>query len=189
IINHLKGNTKEAAEYFERALEINPRYTQASLNLAIAYNDMGEFKQAQEVFSKAAQIAHPTPTSIDPFAAGKLANEHYKLGSLYFDLGLFDDAIEEYSKALKLHPRLADGHTKIGMALRSKGRHEEAITHFKTAKEINPAYGQAWVQLGLTYYTKGLTALAFEEWEAVLKQNPDLKEAKTYIQLLKKKEQ
>ncbi|MEK7735913.1 MAG: tetratricopeptide repeat protein, partial [Nitrospirota bacterium] len=81
------------------------------------------------------------------------------------------------------------GHTKIGMALRSKGRHEEAITHFKTAKEINPAYGQAWVQLGLTYYTKGLTALAFEEWENALKQNPDLKEAKTYIQLLKKKEQ
>jgi len=34
-----------------------------------------------------------------------------------------------------------------------------------------------------------MTTLAFEEWEAALKQNPDLKEAKTYIQLLKKKEQ
>ena len=112
IINHLKGNTKEAAEYFERALEINPRYTQASLNLAIAYNDMGEFKQAQEVFSKAAQIAHPTPTSLDPFAAGKLANEHYKLGSLYFDLGLFDDAIEEYSKALNFIPDWLTGTLK-----------------------------------------------------------------------------
>ncbi|TAL23018.1 MAG: tetratricopeptide repeat protein, partial [Nitrospirae bacterium] len=184
----LKGNTKEASEYFEKALKLNPRYTEASLNLAIAYNDMGEFKKAQEVFSKAAQIAHPTPTSLDPFAAGKLANEHFKIGNIYFDFAMYDDAIEEYTKALKLHPLLADVRTKLGMSLRSKGLYEEAIVHFTKAKEVNPGYGQAWVQLGLTYYMKGLKDLAFEEWERALKQNPNLKEAKTYIQLLKKEE-
>ena len=57
---------KKAAEHFEKALELNPRYTEVSLNLAVTYNDLGEFNKAQEVFSMAAQIAHPDPNAIDP---------------------------------------------------------------------------------------------------------------------------
>jgi hypothetical protein len=34
----------------------------------------------------------------------------------------------------------------------------------------------------------GHTGLAFEEWEKALQFNPDLKEAKTYMKLLKKEE-
>ena len=67
------------------------------------------------------------------------------------------------------------------MSLRSKWLYEEAIVHFTKAKEINPGYGQAWVQLGTDLlHEKGLAGLAFEEWESALKQNPNLKEAKTY---------
>ncbi len=189
FIAHLKGEYREAVDYFERALQINPKYTEASLNLAITYNELGEFKKAQEVFSLAAQFAHPTPGALDPYAAGKLANEHYRLGNIYLDFGLYDDAIDEYRKALKLSPAFPDVHTKLGIALRYNGRYEEAILHFNKAKEINPAYGPAWVQLGLTYYMKGLTGLAVQEWEAALRQNPNLKDARYYLQIIKKEEQ
>jgi tetratricopeptide (TPR) repeat protein len=186
IICHLKGNLRQASEYFKKALELNPNYTEASLNLAITYNDMGEFKKAQDVFTRAAQIAHPNPAAIDPFIAGKIANEHYKLGNIYLDIGMHDEAIGEYEKAIKLFPKLPDVHTKLGIALRSKGQIEDAIVHFTKAKEINSKYGPAWVQLGLSYYMKGLTGLAFEEWEKALKQIPGLKEAEAYLNLLKK---
>jgi len=186
IISHLKGHVRQAAEYFKKAIELNPSYTEASLNLAITYNDMGEFRKAQEIFSVAAQIAHPTPSAMDPFIAGKIANEHYKIGNIYLDFGMNDEAIEEYQKAIKLFPRLPDVHTKLGIALRNKGALEEAILHFTKAKELNSQYGPAWIQLGLSYYMKGLAGLAFEEWENALRQNPDLKEAKTYLSLLKK---
>jgi tetratricopeptide (TPR) repeat protein len=188
IIAHLNSRLREASEYFERAVAINPMYTEASLNLAITYNEMGEFGKAQEVFSLAAQIAHPTPSSLDPFAARKLANEHYKIGNIYLEFGMYDDAIEEYEKAAKLHPRAADVLTKLGVALRSKGEYETAVIHFVKAKEINPDYGQAWVQLGLTYYMKGMIGLALEEWENALKYNPKLDDAKTYLTLLRKEE-
>ena len=83
IISNLNGDMKKAAEHFEKAVEINPRYTEASLNLAVTYNDMGEFEKGREVISMAAQIAHPEPDAVDPFIAGKLANEHFRLGNIY----------------------------------------------------------------------------------------------------------
>ncbi|MGD1075686.1 MAG: tetratricopeptide repeat protein [Thermodesulfovibrionales bacterium] len=188
IIAHLNGLLQAAAEHFEHAIRINPRYTEASLNLSITYNAMGEFQKAQDVFSIAAQIAHPTPSSIDPFALGKLANEHFKIGNIYLDLGMYDEAIEEYHRALRLRENASDIRTKLGIALRSKGRYEEALVHFVKAKEINPDYGQAWIQLGLTYYMKGLIGNAIEEWENALRQNPNLEEAKKYLTLMRKKE-
>src|SRR3972149_2544716 len=96
IIENLNGDLEKAAEHFEKALELNPRYTEASLNLAVTYNDLGEFKKAQEVFSMAAQIAHPDPNAVDPFIAGKLANEHYKVGNIYLEFNMNAEAIEEY---------------------------------------------------------------------------------------------
>jgi len=188
IIENLNGNLQKAVEHFETALELNPRYTEASLNLAVTYNDLGEFMKAQEVFSMAAQIAHPDPDAIDPYIAGKLANEHFRVGNIYLEFNMNDQAIEEYQKAIKLHPKLADVHTKLGIALRNKGETEEAIVHFVKAKVINPNYGPAWVQLGLSYYMAGLTGLAFEEWEKALDFNPNLKEAETYLKLLKKED-
>jgi tetratricopeptide (TPR) repeat protein len=188
IICSMKGAMRQAVEHFEKALELNPRYTEASLNLAVTYNDLGEYKKAQEVFSLAAQIAHPDPNAIDPYIGGKLANEHYKIGNMYLEFNMNDEAIEEYRKAVKLHPRLADVHTKLGIALRNKGLIEEAIVHFSTAKTINPKYGAAWVQMGLSYYMQGLTGSAFEEWEKALANNPGLKEAENYLRLLKKED-
>ncbi len=187
VIHNLKGDMRKAAEHFEKALELNPKYTEASLNLAVTYNDLGEYKKAEEVFSMAAQIAHPDPKAIDPFIAGKLANEHFKVGNLYLEFNMNDEAIEEYRKAIKLHSKLADVHTKLGIALRNRGNAEEAIVHFIKAKVINPKYGPAWVQLGLSYYMEGLTGLAFEEWEKALQQMPNLTEAENYLKLLKNK--
>ena len=138
IISNLNGDLEGAASHFEKALELNPRYTEASLNLAVTYNDLGEFKKAQEVFTFAAQIAHPDPNAVDPFIAGKLANEHFKVGNMYLEFNMNDEAIEEYKKAIRLHPRLSDVHTKLGIALRNKGLVEEAIVHFVKAKVINP---------------------------------------------------
>ncbi len=186
VIHHLRGELELAREYFEKAVVLNPKYTEASLNLAVTYNEMGKFDKGQEIFSLAKEGARHTTSSMEPYAAGKLANEHLKLGNIYLDMAMYDEAVEEFRKAIKLHPNLPDVHTKMGIALRSLGNIEEAIVHFNTTKEINKDYGPAWVQLGLTYYMKGLTGLAFEEWETAFEQNPNLKQAETYLKLLKR---
>ncbi len=186
FIHHHKGDLHRAVRHFERALDLNPAYTEASLNLAVTLNDMGEYGRAESVLAKAAQISHPTPTTLDPFISKKIANEHMKLGTIYMDINMVDEAVDEYRKALRLHPDLADIRVRYGVALRTRGEFEAAIPEFLHAKRINPGYGQAWVQLGITYYMKGLVGSAVTELEEALRLNPGLKEARDYLRLLRK---
>ncbi|MFQ5579403.1 MAG: tetratricopeptide repeat protein [Nitrospiria bacterium] len=186
IIACQKENSKSAVDYFKKALEINPRYTEASLNLAISLNDLGEYDAAGKIFSTAAQVVRAESESVDPYLYGKLANEHAKLGDLYSEIGLQDEAVAQYQKALSMRPNFADVLTKLGIALRDKGLFEEAIENFNKAKEINSEYTSSMVHLGITYYMKGFIDLALKEWEAVQKINPGLKEVQAYLSLAKK---
>jgi tetratricopeptide (TPR) repeat protein len=188
LIFHDKGEPKKAADYFASAIRENPRYTEAYLNLIITYNDMGETDKANGVYDRMMQVTRlvSNKSVLDPFAAGKLANEHFRLGKIYMDFGRPDDAIDEFKKAVKLRPGLPDIHTKLGVALREKKYFNEAVTELTIAKNANPNYGPARVELGLTYYMQGLTGLAFEEWEEAIEKRPDLREAKIFLGLFKK---
>lgn len=185
VISSLDGRHAEAAEYFENALRMNPTYIEAFLNLIITYNEMGELKKAEEVFLRLTRTVHSGAGSLDNFTSGKLANEHYRLGNIYFDYSLFDEAIDEYEKALRLRPGLPDVNTKLGITLMEKGRYDEAVRQFNLAKESNPGYGQAWLHLGILYYTRGHTGLAFREWEEALRRNPGLKAAGAFLRLFR----
>jgi len=184
LIFHGKGELGKAVSSFQKALEINPSYTEVSLNLAVTLNDMGRYNEASEVFSKASKIAHSGPYSLDPFIKGKLANEHAKLGDIYYDLGLYGEALEEYKKATSLRPTFVDIITKIGITYREKGLYNEAIREFMKAREINPRYAGARINLGITYYMKGFIDLAVNEWEDALKVNPDSSDARMYLKFV-----
>jgi tetratricopeptide (TPR) repeat protein len=188
LIFHDKGEPRKAADYFAAAIRENPRYTEAYLNLIITYNDIGESDRASSVYDRMMQVTRLVSNEnvLDPFAAGKLANEHFRLGKIYMDFGCPNDAIDEFRKAVRLRPGLPDIHTRLGMALREKKYYNEAVTEMTIAKNANPHYGLARIELGLTYYMQGLTGQAFEEWEEALEKLPDLKEAKIFLGLFKK---
>jgi tetratricopeptide (TPR) repeat protein len=175
----------QAAMAFEKALEVNPGYTEASLNLAITYSDLGQYEKAREVFERAARISKAGSPDIDPFIKGKLANEHLKIGNIYTDLRLLDEAIEEYVKALRLAPSFADIITQLGIAYREKGQYDEAIKQFNRAKEVKPNYIPARLHLGLAYYSRGFYGLAEEEWQDALKIDPNNAAVKTYLNFVK----
>jgi tetratricopeptide (TPR) repeat protein len=186
IITYQKGNLESAVDYFKKALEINPRYTEASLNLTIALNDLGRYDEAGETFARAAHVVRSESRSIDPFIQGKIANEHAKLGDQYAEIGLFDEALEQYRKALSIRPGFVDIITKVGITLREKGAFDDAIETLIKAKEIHPRYIPAMIHLGVTYYIKGFLDLALAEWEMAQEINPEGKEAQVYLSLARK---
>jgi len=185
IIYHQTDRLELAVKAFEKALEINPAYTEASLNLAITYSDIGQYDKAREVFERAAHLSKAGSNEIDPFIKGKLANEHLKIGTIYADLRLLDEAIDEYRKAIRLAPNFADIITQLGIAYREKGDYDEAINQFNHAKEVNSRFIPARVHLGLTYYSRGFYGLAEEEWQEALKIDPNNAAVKTYLNFVK----
>ena len=42
----LRSGLRDAEEAFENALRLNPRYTEAALNLSVTYNDRGKYERA-----------------------------------------------------------------------------------------------------------------------------------------------
>lgn len=187
IIYNQTNRLQLAAKAFEKALTLNPAYTEASLNLAVTYSDMGQYEKAKEVSDRAARFTSSSRQTIDPFVKGKLADEHLRVGNLYYGMGLMDEAIEEYRKALNLSPTFADIITQLGIALRDKGRFDEAIQEFNRAKEQNPRYIPARLQLGITYYSQGFYGLAEEEWQDALAIDPANTTVKTYLNFVKPK--
>src|SRR5262245_3858324 len=87
VIAHSRGNFIQAERHFERALQINPNYTEAALNLAVTYNDRGKYEKAREVYARIKGSPTGNANTLDPFARGKLANMHADLGQAYADAG------------------------------------------------------------------------------------------------------
>lgn len=191
IICHQTNRPKLAAQHFEKALALNPEYTEASLNLAITYSDLGNYDKSRQIFEAASHFAKSKTDSkpaLDPFIKRKLADEHFRVGNMYYQLSLLDDAIEEYKKALRLASNFADIITQLGISYRDKGRFDEAIKEFNNAKASNPRYVPARLHLGITYYSQGFYGLAEKEWTQALEMEPNNSALRTYLSFVKSKE-
>ncbi len=188
FIFHDNGRTDEAIEMFKKALVINPAYTDAALNLAVAYNEKGDYEMAWHVYTSAKEKVKEGDHApyLDPYVKGKLANMHAEIATIYKDLGLYIDAAEEYKKALKLRPQYVDIKTDLGIAYRGMRDYSKAISELEETIKLNPGCSPARVQLGLTYYLMDKKEQAKAQWLKVLHDNPNDKKVHVYLNLLKK---
>jgi tetratricopeptide (TPR) repeat protein len=72
---------------------------------------------------------------------------HRNLGTCFYGLDRFDDAVVAYRRSLAIQPN-AFGYTNLGTVLFFLGSHEEAAEAFKKATLIRPADPFVWGNLG-----------------------------------------
>ena len=189
IIYYNANRNDEAVKSLRRALELNPRYTEASLNLSVVYNEMGEYEKAQEAYALAKlSSGHDESTYLDPYVKGRLANMHADIGNIYKDLGRYDEAMAEYKMALKLRPDFVDIKMNLAIVYRDLKDYARAINILKEAIDLKDTFLAGRVQLGLTYYTMDEMDKAKAEWLQVLRKDPGHKLANMYMNLLKEKQ-
>jgi tetratricopeptide (TPR) repeat protein len=179
----LTGARERAAASFQRALQQNPRYVEARMNLAIVYNDLGRYDEALEAF-RAEQPRDPDHGNLSPDVRSYLADSHGLLGDTYRNLGLNADAAQEFRKALKAAPQFLDIKNKLGSVLGEMGLHDDAEAELNATLAQNPRYVDARVTLGIVHYRAGRRHRAREEWEECLREQPDHVRARAYLELL-----
>lgn len=183
VIAHVEGRFASAIDLFRQALEINPRYTEATLNLAVLYNDLGQYAEAKKLYARLMGGKGTAHAQIEPVLRGKLSNLHADIGDIYRSIGLYAHSIEEYRKALTLNPTYFDIRTKLGQALRENGSCAESLKELKGVLRSDGRYAPALIQMGITYYSIGNVEEAKKAWKATLVKEPDNEYARMYLRL------
>ena len=182
FILHSRSDFVAAERHFERAVELNPGYTEALLNLAVTYNDLGKYEASRQVYARIKK-AEGQSGIFDSFARGKIANMHADLAAAYIDVGCREDAVVELKKAVALCPTFPDLWTRLGTIYRDMGNLAFAREAYETAVKTAPRYVQARILLGVTLLTQGSQDEAMAAWREVIAIEPENKSAKMYLRM------
>lgn len=178
-----QGKFNKAVKTFRRALEIDPTYTDASVGLSIILNDLGKYDEGKKVFIEAQEALAKKSTESDPYIQEKLATKHDELGEMYFRYKRFDEALEQYFKALSLSTRKAELKMKIIECFIQKEDETKALKELKLLVQEYPQFVPARLKLGLMYYGSKKIVEAIEQWETVLLRDPEHPLAIKYLQM------
>jgi tetratricopeptide (TPR) repeat protein len=148
-------------------------------------NDIGRYDEAKKVFEQANQSVFLKQIGDDLQIDRRFAVKHFEMGDLYFRYRRFDEAIEEYNKAIVLDPGSIDMRVKRAKALAKKGFITRAIQDLQQLKQERTTDLSVRVQLGLLHYSQGNVLDAELEWESVLEFDPVHREAIAYLDLIK----
>lgn len=69
--------------------------------------------------------------------------DHYNRGCDYYAEGQYNLAVSEFTKAIKINPRLAEACYNRGGAYAKKGEYDQAISDYTKALEINSRLAEA----------------------------------------------
>ena len=126
----------KAAEYFERALQLDPNNIEALVGRAVVRTIFGAALMGEESAPHfaVAEAASNSALSRNP----QHATAHLVLGSVYIFTHRAMQGIAECERALALDRNLAGAHAFIGQAKRQLGRDEETEAHVNEALRISP---------------------------------------------------
>jgi tetratricopeptide (TPR) repeat protein len=155
------GNTTEAADYFSRALAINPGYAEAFDAMGVISANQQKPAAAAKWFERA---IHANPDYVEAYI---------NLGFLRQNQGEADAALASYQQAANLEPEgPADYFYRANMAA-SRYQWDEAIADLRAVVKAKPEFWQARYQLGVQLAAKGEIDEAEKQFSAVIHYRPD----------------
>ena len=139
------GETDNAIQEYENALELNPNNAEAHIKLGfLFYNVKGMHKEGMAHFYKAIQLNPGDPRI------------HHDLGMALLHQRKFDQAVKHLSEALRCMPDGLDKqynavnmHHSLGQALFYKGKSKQAVVNFSEAVRLDPNNAEAHYSLAL----------------------------------------
>lgn len=121
-----------AIEYYRNALLVEPHNIEINYNLAMLYQDLGQYEEAEEIYHIILQL--------DPHHESAMNNLGY-IKLVYQDL--YQDAVTYFTKAIEEDPQFILAIANRGIAYEYLEEDELAKEDFKRCLEIQPQYEPA----------------------------------------------
>ena len=101
-------------------------------------------------------------------------NYYYNRGDTFFDLGKFEDAIQNYDKAIELDSNVNSAcYYNRGTAYFSLGKFEDAIQDYNKAIDLNPNDDLSYNNKGNAYFSLGKFEDAIQDYNKAIDLNPN----------------
>ncbi len=112
-----------AKKNYERAIKLDPRYSEAINNLGTIYYSAHSYRRSVGLYKRALRyMPHP------------LASVEANLGASYFARHDYKQASEWYGKALQHDPDVFEHHSRYGTLMQERTQGEQATFHLYLAK-------------------------------------------------------
>ena len=123
--------------------------------------------------SRAVSLGHEQArVAFDDNFCWNTALQHYREGSSKLSLRKYQDAVNEFDKAIALCPDSGLYYAKRGQAYVGLKNDKKALEDFTKATEKAPNLAEGWYQLGLYYYNKDDHDKAFVNFTLALERDP-----------------
>jgi TolB-like protein/Tfp pilus assembly protein PilF len=158
------GNTKEdyqrARQYLERAIELDPGLAMAHHHLSLVnfFEWMTHWVDDRDMAFAAALNAENTAVAIDDTDS----RIHAQLGQLHHHRRSFDEAGQDFEKAIRLNPNDFQAMALYGNYLTAIGNPEDAIEQFDQAIRLNPIE-PSWIR-----WLRGVACFTAERYDEAI---------------------
>ena len=145
-------NYKKAAELFEKAIQMDPTYSQAAFYLGLTYNALYDQEKAQQYYKKAIEI--------DP----DYLEAHANYGGMLLDIGSVDEAIRQFNIVLQRNPNHPVSLTLLAQAYRLKELYPQSIEAAQKSIKLTPKNAEPHLWLADSLRLSGKYAEAKNEY-------------------------
>lgn len=126
---------KQAIEYFNQAIAVDPAYALAYAELSSIYSSLvNENVLDPKEFTPKAEMSARRALELDE----SLAEAHLAMAGIELFAWKWAAAEREYNRAIELNPNLTRTHRGYAFYLNIQGRREQAIAEMKRARELDP---------------------------------------------------
>lgn len=202
IVQHQRGNTREAIRIFKEIINTSPTYTIIYTHLAKVYKEIGRSDLSVQILDEGLERNPGDPFLLSKLGIFLVENVEYKravsvleqsvilmkhdpesfnyLGVAYYRSGNFEKALENYNKSLELDKNYASVYNNIGslylshfQSSKDRRSYENATSNFNKAIEIDENLYSALNGRGAARYFIGDFTGAISDWKRSVSAKPD----------------